>query len=65
MYDQIYTYSDKDKKNESEGVQEEKIKFGFKDILAMTIAAYQVVLIPFSIVILAMIILYLLFSLLA
>lgn len=60
MYDQIYTYPN-DKKNNEE--KEEKIKFGFKDIIAMIIAAYQIVLVPFAIVILVMVILYFLFSL--
>lgn len=61
MYDQIYTYPNKDNKPE----EEEKIKFGLKDIFAMTIAAYQIIFVPMAIVILGLVILYLLFSLLA
>lgn len=55
MYDKIYTYPDS---NNQESNNKEKMKFGFKDILAMTIAAYQVILVPFSIFALTMVILF-------
>ena len=61
MYDQIYTYSDPEKQDE----KKKKVEFSFKDILAMTIAAYQILFIPIAIIGLAIIILYLLFGLLA
>ncbi len=59
MYDEIYTYPD-NKKNED---KTEKMKFGFKDIFAMTIAAYQILAVPMGIMILVFIILYLLMKL--
>lgn len=61
MYDQIYTYPDPNK--EPEEKKEEKLEFGFKDIFAMVIAAYQVVLVPLITIMLSMVILYLLFKL--
>ena len=61
MYDKIYTYSDPEKQDE----KKKKAEFSFKDILAMTIAAYQILFVPIAIIGLAIIILYLLFGLLA
>ena len=60
MYDQIYTYSEPGKEPEK---QEEDLKLGFKDILALIIAAYQVVLVPFAILSLSLIIMYFIFKL--
>lgn len=61
MYDKVYTYSDpaKEKKEETE-----EIKFGFKDIVAMTIAAYQIIFFPFIIFVLSLLILFFIFKLL-
>jgi hypothetical protein len=61
MYDQIYTYPDPNK--ESGEQKEEQMEFGFKDILAMVIAAYQVVFFPLITIMLSMVIIYFLFKL--
>lgn len=59
MYDEIYTYPDPKK----DGENNEKMKFGIKDIFAMTIAAYQILAVPVGIMMLVFIILYLLLKL--
>lgn len=61
MYDKIYTYPEPGKEPQKQ--DDEKIKLGFKDILALIIAAYEVVLVPFAILVLSFIILYFLFKL--
>lgn len=61
MYDKIYTYPEPGKQLEQQ--DDEKVKLGFKDILALIIAAYQVVLVPFAILVLSFVILFLLFKL--
>lgn len=61
MYDQTYTYSDPEKQDE----KKKKVDYSFKDILAMTIAAYQVLFVPIAIIGLAIVIIYLLIGLLA
>ncbi|AZR73686.1 hypothetical protein BBF96_10010 [Anoxybacter fermentans] len=61
MYDKVYTYPDPDKKEKE---KKGKVNFGFKDILAMTIAAYQIIFVPFAIIALTMVALFLLFKLL-
>lgn len=58
MYDQVYTYPDDD--NNKKEDKNEKQDIGFKDIIAMVIAAYQVVFVPFSIVVLGIVALFLL-----
>lgn len=62
MYDQIYTYPDP--KKESGEKKDEKLDFSFKDLVAMVIAAYQVVFVPLITLMLSMVILYFLFKLL-
>ena len=62
MYDQVYTYPDSDN-NDNKEDKNEKQDFGFKDILAMIIAAYQVVFVPFSIMILGIVAMFLLLKL--
>lgn len=60
MYDKVYTYPDPEK----QGEKKKKVEYSFKDIFAMTIAAYQVLFVPIAIMGLAVVILYLLFDLL-
>lgn len=61
MYDKVYTYPDPAKeKTEETG----EIKFGFKDIIAMTIAAYQIIFFPFIVFVLSLMILFFILKLL-
>lgn len=61
MYDKVYTYTDPEKQGEK---KKKKVEYSFKDIFAMTIAAYQVLFVPIAIMGLAVVILYLIFDLL-